>query len=143
MRVSEIMTKNPVCCTPDARLQDSAKLMCDHDIGELPVVENKDNLKPLGVITDRDIVCRTLAQGRNPFELTARDCMTRTVVSVTPTTSLEDCCRVLEDRRIRRVVVVDEKGRTCGIVSQADIARKCDPEVTSEVVREVSQPVAA
>jgi CBS domain-containing protein len=142
MKVSQIMTKNPVCCTPDAKLQEVARTMCGHDIGELPVVEDQETLRPLGVITDRDIVCRSLGQGRNPMDLTARDCMTRTVVSVTPNTSLEDCCRVLEDRRIRRVVVVDEKGRCCGIVSLADIARKCNSAVTSEVVREVSQPVA-
>ncbi|MDD5302945.1 MAG: CBS domain-containing protein [Elusimicrobia bacterium] len=143
MRVSEIMTKNPVCCTPDASLQEAARIMCNRNVGELPVVESLDGLKPLGVITDRDIVCRSLARGRNPLELTARDCMTRSVVSVTPNTSLEDCCLVLEDRRIRRVIVVDEEGRCCGIVSVADIARKCDPSVTSELVREVSQPVAA
>lgn len=143
MKVSEIMTKNPVCCTTDASLQEVAKTLCERNVGELPVVDSQDALKPLGVITDRDIVCRSLAQGRNPLELTARDCMTRSVVSVSPGTSLEECCRVLEDRRIRRVVVVDANGRCCGIVSLADIARECASDVTSEVVREVSQPVAA
>jgi len=143
MKVSEIMTKNPVCCTPDIRLDEVARIMCGQDIGELPVVDSLAERKPLGVITDRDIVCRSLGQGRNPLEMTARDCMTRCVVSVTPTTSLEDCCRVLEERRIRRVVVVDGDGRCCGIVSLADIARKCAAEVTSEVVREVSRPITA
>lgn len=143
MKVSEIMTKNPVCCTPEIGLQEVARIMCGHDIGELPVVDSQEGRKPLGVITDRDIVCRSLGQGRNPLELTARDCMTRSVVSVSPSTTLEDCCRVLEERRIRRVVVVDGNGRCCGIVSLADIARKCDSGVTSEVVREVSQPIAA
>lgn len=143
MKVSDIMTKNPVCCTPDTPLQDVAKTMCDRNIGELPVVNDESGLKPVGVITDRDIVCRSLAQGSNALEQTARDCMTRSVVSVTPNTDLEDCCRVLEDRLIRRVVVVDASGRCCGIVSLADIARKCAPDVTSEVVREVSQPIAA
>lgn len=143
MNVRDLMTKNPVCCTPETPLMEVAKTMCERNIGEVPVVDSEDGLRPVGVITDRDIVCRSLAQGRNPVELAARDCMTRTVVSVTPQTSLEDCCRVLEERLIRRVVVVDENGRCCGIVSQADIARKCSSEVTSEVVREVSQPVAA
>lgn len=143
MRVSEIMTRNPVCCLPDARLQEVARIMCGHDVGELPVVDSHETLRPLGVITDRDIVCRSLGQGKNPLEMTARDCMTRTVVSVTPTTSLEDCVRVLEERRIRRVVVVDVKGRCCGIVALADIARSCAAEVTSEVVREVSRPIVA
>lgn len=143
MKVSEIMTRNPVCCTPDTPLQDVASTMCDRNIGELPVVDSEAGLKPIGVITDRDIVCRSLAKGLNPLEQTARECMTRTVVSVTPHTDLEDCCRVLEDRLIRRVVVVDDNGRCCGIVSLADIARKCAPDVTSEVVREVSQPIAA
>ncbi len=142
MRVREIMTKNPICCTPELRLSEVARIMCGHDVGELPVVESMTDLKPLGVITDRDIVCRSLGQGRNPLELTARDCMTRSVVSVTPMTTLEDCCAVLEDRRIRRVVVVDEKGRCCGIVSLADIARLCEPDVTSEVMRQVSRRIA-
>ncbi|MDP3543756.1 MAG: CBS domain-containing protein [Elusimicrobiota bacterium] len=142
MKVRELMTKNPVCCTPETPLADVAKTMCERNVGELPVVDNDRDLRPLGVITDRDIVCRSLARALNPLELAARDCMTRTVVSVTPNTSLEDCCRVLEERLIRRVVV-DENGRCCGIVSQADIARKCPSDVTSEVVREVSQPVAA
>ena len=143
MQVSEIMTKNPVCCTPDTPLLDVAQTMCERNVGELPVVDSDSGLKPVGVITDRDIVCRALAKGRNPLEQIARDCMTRSVVSVTPQTSLEDCCQVLEDRLIRRVVVVDENGRVCGIVSLADIARKCASAVTSEVVREVSQPIAA
>ena len=143
MKVRDIMTKNPVCCTPDTPLQDVAKTMCDRNIGELPVVDSEKGLKPIGVITDRDIVCRSLARGKNPMEATARDCMTRSVVSVTPHTELEDCVRVLEDRLIRRVVVVDDGGRCCGIVSLADIARNCPADVTSEVVREVSQPIAA
>jgi CBS domain-containing protein len=142
MRVGEIMTKNPICCTPEMRLPEVARVMCAHDVGELPVVESLTDRKPLGVLTDRDIVCRSLGQGKNPVDMTARDCMTRSVVSVTPTTTLEDCCAVLEDRRIRRVVVVDERGRCCGIVSVADIARLCEPDVTSEVMREVSRRVA-
>lgn len=140
MRVNEIMTKDPVCCTPDATLQDVAKTMCERNVGELPVVDSQETLTPVGVITDRDIVCRALAAGRNIHEMKARDCMTRTVVSVTPETTLEDCCDVLEARRIRRVVVVDEKGRCCGIVSLADVARKSSASLTAEVVREVSQP---
>lgn len=143
MKVREIMTRDPVCCTPAMRLQEVARIMCGHDIGELPVVDSLSERRPVGVITDRDIVCRTLGQDRNPLELTAGDCMTRAVVSVSPATSLEDCCRVLEGQRIRRVVVVDGRGRCCGIVSLADIARKCAPDVTSEIMREVSQPVPA
>ena len=143
MKVRELMTGNPVCCTPDTPLRDVALTMCDRNVGELPVVDSEAGLRPVGVITDRDIVCRSLAKGRNSLEQTARDCMTRSVVAVTPDTSLEDCCRVLEDRLIRRVVVVDDNGRCCGIVSLADIARKCGSAVTSEVVREVSQPIAA
>lgn len=140
MRVSEIMTRQPVCCTPDAALQDVAKTMCERSVGELPVVDSQETLSPVGVITDRDIVCRALASGRNVQEMKARDCMTRTVVSVTPDTTLENCCEILEARRIRRVVVVDEKGRCCGIVSLADVARKGSPRLTGEVVRELSQP---
>jgi len=137
MQVREVMVKSPVCCLPETSLREVARLMADHDCGEIPVIEGREK-RLIGVVTDRDITIRTLAQGRNPLDLAARDCMTTPVVSVTPETSLDDCCRTMEAHRIRRVPVVDEGGGCCGIVSQADIALKA-PSRTAEVVGEVSQ----
>ena len=127
MQVQEIMTKNPTCCTPDTKLIDVARMMCDCDCGEIPVVERN---MPIGVITDRDIVCRTLAQGLNPMQMTARDCMTQPAVAVALEATLEDCCATLEQHQIRRVPIVDARGEIRGIVSQADIARSGPAKMT-------------
>lgn len=139
MNVSEIMTKNPACCTPDTGLQEVAKMMVDDDCGCIPVVDSEDSKVPVGMITDRDITVRVVAKGQNPLDLTAQDAMTSTVVSVTPGTSVEECANLMEESQIRRVAVVDENGSCCGIVAQADIANNAGDRVTAEVVQEVSK----
>jgi len=139
MKVQDIMTENPACCTPDAGLQEVASMMVDCDCGCIPVVDNEDSKMPVGMITDRDITCRVVAQGKNPFELAARDAMTSTVLSVRADTSLEECLTMMEEGKVRRVAVVDEKGAVCGIVAQADIATNAGDRATAEVVQEVSR----
>ena len=84
MQVREIMSDHVICCTPDTNLKDVAKLMAEHDCGDIPVIQDRDGRKPIGIITDRDITCRAVAEGRNPLELTAQDCMSKPVVTVTP-----------------------------------------------------------
>ena len=143
MNVSEIMTKDPACCTPDTGLEEVAKMMVDGDCGCIPVVDDKDSKMPVGMITDRDITCRVVAKGQNPLDLTAQDAMTTTVVSVTPNTSVEKCASLMEESQIRRVAVVDENGACCGIVAQADIANNAGDRVTAEVVQEVSKGAAS
>lgn len=143
MQVKKIMTADPVCCTADTALQEVAKMMVDHDCGEIPVVEDRINKLPLGVITDRDIVCRSVAQGINPLDLTVSDCMTKPCITVTPEMSIEECARILEENQIRRVPVVDAGGSCCGILALADIALHGRRGVTAEVIKEVSEPSAA
>lgn len=143
MQVKDVMTPDPACCTRDTGLQEVAQMMIDHDCGEIPVVEDQEGKLPIGVITDRDIVCRTVAKGLNPLDLTVADSMSTPCVTVTPETSLEECCRVLEDNQIRRVPVVDASGCCCGIVALADIALHTKESVAGEVVKEVSEPSAA
>jgi CBS domain-containing protein len=139
MEVREVMTDSPTCCTPETGLQEVAQMMVDCDCGCIPVVDNDDTKMPVGMITDRDITCRVVAQGRNPLDLTARDAMTSTVVSVTPDTSLEECLDLMEESQVRRIAVVDEDGKICGIVAQADVARNADEQKTAEVVQQVSK----
>src|SRR5262245_14784486 len=115
MQVKDIMTRNPACTTPDTKLQDVARLMVESDCGEIPVVENRRSMKLVGVVTDRDISCRVVAEGKNPLEMTAGDCMSSPCVTATPEMSLEDCCRLMEENQIRRVPVVDENGGCRGI----------------------------
>lgn len=139
MVVKDIMTENPACCTPDTNLQEVAKLMVDCDCGCIPVVDSESSKMPIGMITDRDITCRVVAQGKNPLDLTAGDAMTSTVVSVMPDTKLEDCMKLMEESQIRRIAVVDGKGMVCGIVAQADVANNAGARQTAEVVQEVSR----
>lgn len=140
MKVIDIMTPDPQCCTQDSTLQRVAKMMVEHDCGEIPVVESMESMLPIGVITDRDITCRTVAVGLNPLVMTVADCMTTPCVTVMPDTSLDDCCRIMEESQIRRVPVVDSSGACCGIVALADIARHAAKRETGEVVKEVSEP---
>lgn len=142
MQVSDIMTENPSCCTPDTKLQEVAQMMEENDCGCIPVVEG-DTRKPVGVVTDRDIVTRAVAQGKNPVEMTASDCMSSPVVTVTPETSVDDCCRVMEENQVRRVPVVDANGGCCGMVAQADVATKAGKQEAGGVVREVSEATNA
>src|SRR5207249_7364728 len=134
------MTTNPACCTPQNSVEEAAEMMVKDDCGEIPVVESKDNPKPIGVITDRDITCRVVATGKNPKQTRVGEAMSSPPVTVKPETSIEDCCQILEKFQIRRVPVVDESGRCCGMVSQADIAKAAPMKHTAEVVKQVSEP---
>jgi len=140
MLVKEIMTAKPVCCTSTTSLRDVARAMVQHDCGEIPITDGNGQHTLLGVITDRDIVVRMLAEGKNPLEYTAEACMTSPVVVVWESTPVEDCARLMEENQIRRVPVVDGGGACCGIVSQADIAQHAPRRITAELVKDVSQP---
>ena len=140
MQVREIMTTNPACCTADASLEEVAKAMVEHDCGEIPIVRSSSDKSLLGVVTDRDIVCRLVAQGRNPVDEAAEACMSSPVVSVRESTPVEDCAKLMEDKQIRRVPVVNGGGMVCGIVSQADIAKNASRKITADLVKDVSQP---
>jgi len=140
MQVKEIMTTNPACCTPDSSLREIAQMMVEHDCGCIPVVENQQTRKPIGTVTDRDITIRAFTTGRNPLELQASDVMTMGITTVSPESSIQECADVMEDKKIRRVIVVDENGRCRGIVAQADIAEYGqDPTLISELVHEISE----
>lgn len=137
----DLMTANPQCCTAETPLNEVAKLMVENDCGEIPVVDAAKKL--IGVVTDRDIVCRIVAKGQNPSAMTAQDAMTQPVISVTEDSSLEDVLSLMEEHQIRRVPVVDASGGCCGIVAQADVALVAEERETGEMVREVSRDVVA
>lgn len=140
MDVREVMTPDPACCTPQSSLQEVARLMSECDCGEIPVVADKESRKPVGVVTDRDIVIRTLGKGKNPCEMKVNEIMTSPAVTVNPDMSLVECCDIMEREQIRRVPVVDDKGKLIGIVAQADVAQHAGRRSTAELVKEVSQP---
>ena len=137
MTAKDIMTADPTVCRPDAHLQDVAKLMCDEDCGAIPVVDAQG--KPLGIVTDRDIACRVVGKGRDALQTQARDCMTPDPVCASADASVDEVCDLLERSQIRRLLIVDEAGQCCGIVSQADVARHAPERKAGEVVKEVSR----
>lgn len=140
MNVKDIMTANPASCVATTKLKDVAKLMVDNDCGEIPVISSKEDRRPIGVITDRDIVVRTVGQGVNPLDKTVEFCMTIPCITVTPETSIVECCSVMETHQIRRVPVIDESGKLVGIVAMADVAQNAGRRSTADVIKEVSQP---
>lgn len=140
MKIKDIMTKSPACCTPETSLREVAAMFVDNDCGAVPVVDSVNTRRPVGIVTDRDIACRTVAKGLNALELTARDCMSSPSVTVSQDASLDEAIRLMEESRVRRLPVVDERGRCIGVVAQADIALSAGQGKTAEVVREISRP---
>lgn len=139
-RARDVMTPDPACCTPHTPLDEVAKLMVENDCGEIPVVDTNDRV--IGVVTDRDIVCRVVADGKNPVGYTAETCMSQPVVTVDENTPIEDVVATMEKHQIRRVPVVADGGCCAGIISQADVARTEPEHEVAELVREVSQESA-
>ena len=133
----DVMTPSPACCTPTMTLDQVAKLMVHNDCGEIPVVDGSD--QPIGVITDRDIVTRVVAEGKNPVGYTAEQFMSQPVVTVNVNMPLDEVMATMERHQIRRVPVVDEQGSCAGIIAQADLAWNGEERQVAELVREVSR----
>jgi CBS domain-containing protein len=133
----EVMTENPACCTPDTPLDQVAMLMREHDCGEIPVIDPAE--QPIGVVTDRDIVCRVVAVGKNPMAYPAGICMSQPVATVPVDAPLGDVIATMELHQVRRVPVVDELGRCVGMISQADLAWTSGKRDLADLVREISR----
>ena len=133
----DIMTPDPACCSPHTPLDEVARMMLHNDCGEIPIVDSNDRI--IGVITDRDIVCRVVAQGKNPVGHTVASCMSSPVVTVHEDDSLDEIVSTMEHHQIRRVQVVSDGGGCAGIIAQADVARMGPKREIAELLREVSQ----
>ena len=138
MDVRSAMSPNPAACSADTPLHEVAKLMRDNDCGQIPVIDAAGH--PVGVVTDRDIVVRLLADGRDPNAACASDCMSTPAMTIEASRTLADACDLMEAQRVRRLPVVDADGRLCGMVAQADIALHGRDRETLEVVKQVSEP---
>lgn len=134
MRVAEIMTSEPVCCSEGTSVQEAAALMEEHDCGCLPVVDQDERV--VGVVTDRDIACRCVGQGKDP-DTAVGEVMTRGAHCCGPDDDVREAERVMSEGQVRRVPVVDEGGCCVGMVGQADVARA---DEAGDVVEKVSEP---
>ena len=139
MNISNLMTRDPVCCSPEQSVREVARMMMEHDCGEIPVIRNHGDRTLVGVITDRDIVCRAVAAGMSGDQTTVQSVMSSPAVTASPDMTLEECLALMSSHQIRRIPVVDEHG-VCGIVSQADVAVEAPGRATADLVREVSRP---
>lgn len=140
MRIKDMMSKNIASCTPEASLHECARLMKDHDCGMIPIVEGNGQMKPVGTITDRDIACRAVAEGKNPLEMKAHEIMSKNPVTINLNDEHEDAIELMEDNQIRRLIVVNDNGECQGILSQADLALNAPEDEVAEVVQQVSRP---
>jgi CBS domain-containing protein len=138
--VADIMTPNPTCCTPRSSMLEAARIMRDHDCGIVPIVEDETTMRLVGVITDRDIVVRLIAEGRNPLESSVSDCITRGVHTLHPNDSLRDCRQLMEGQHVRRIPIVDGSDRLIGIVAMADLAEEIEDDKLGKTLAEVSEP---
>ena len=140
MNIKDVMTLNPISCPAGATLKNVAEVMRDEDVGEVPIVEEDGSRRLVGVVTDRDIVVRTVAAGRDPSTVRASDCMTEPAITCKESDTLEDCAQAMATHRIRRMPIVDENGELCGIVAQADLQATEARSLKEQVADRVSTP---
>jgi len=134
-KISELMTPNPCAIEADKPVAHAAKMMKEENVGLAPVVEG-DRL--VGTLTDRDIVTRVVAEGKDPQTVPVREVASTDVVTIDPQQDLDEALRLMASNRVRRLLV-EEDGRLVGVVAQADIAREGKEKQTGELVEEISK----
>lgn len=135
MKVRQAMHAGVDWCAPETLLSDIARIMRDADVGAVPIGEN-DRL--IGMVTDRDIVCRGLADGKDPASLTARDVMTEGIVYCTEDAEIDDAIHMMENKQVRRMPVINDKKRMTGMLSLGDLSHAASREMTGELAEAVS-----
>jgi len=139
MKIKEVMSVNPACCTPNDTAQNVAKIMCDTNVGSLPVVADYQSRSLIGMITDRDLCCRVLAHGLDGKSTTIQEFITYNPAICRDGENIEKCERLMQEHQVRRIPVVDKDNQVIGIVAQADLALKDKPERVHKTVAEISK----
>jgi len=142
MRIRHVMTKDPTCCVASDSAVEAASIMRDEHAGIVPVIENEQSRRVVGVVTDRDLCMNVVAEGRDPRSVRVEQCMTTTVVTCSPNDAVEKVTELMRENQIRRVPVVNEGGELQGIVSLGDIVGRATIKTaqTHETLKEVSAP---
>jgi CBS domain-containing protein len=141
MKVQDVMTRDPSCVTPEAPARDAARIMKDDNVGVVPVVEEQSSRRLVGVVTDRDLAVRVVADGRDG-DTRVRDVMSRDrLATCTPDEDVDDVMDLMASEQVRRIPIVDERGSLVGIVSQADVVRKSQEGGKAQAtVERISEP---
>ncbi len=138
MKVYDVMTPDVIMVGPEASLAEAAQLMKEQDIGPLPVC---DSGQVFGMVTDRDIAVRAVAEGRDPKATRVREVMTPDVVCCFETDEVEEAARLMQEAQLRRLLVIDDDRRLVGIVSLADIVLQTgDDRLGGETLERVTEP---
>jgi CBS domain-containing protein len=141
MKAQELMTTTPVCCTPESTVREAAMLMQEHDCGCIPVVE-RGGMRLVGVVTDRDLACRCIAEGRGS-ETRVNEIMTTEPRCCHPGDDVAAIEQIMMQAQVRRVPVVDAQGNCVGMIAQADLAlsnRAASESEVGRVVERISEP---
>ena len=138
-KVRDVMTDRPRCVAPDTPVSEAAQLMASEDVGSLPVLEGE---QLAGMITDRDIVVRAIAQGKDPRGMPVREVATREVAAIHADEDLSEALTLMASQQVRRLPVIDEDNRLVGVLSQADVAMEAKEKSVGEMVQEISRPDA-
>ena len=137
---SQLMTHDPVCCLASDTVDRAAQLMRQEDAGSLPVIENHQNKKLLGIITDRDIALKVVADKRDVGSTRAQEVMTRNPVTCRADYDIQVALNAMASNQVRRIPVVDEKNQIVGIISQSDVATRVnEPARTAQLVKGISE----
>ena len=139
MKIREIMSRDPACCVLSDTAQTVAKILCDRNIGSMPVVADQQSRKLVGTITDRDLCCSVIAKGMDPKITPIEKLLTLAPLTCRDGENIETCERLMQEHQVRRIPIVDAEDRVIGIVSQADLALKDKPERVSKTVAEISK----
>ena len=140
MTISDVMTPNPEFCLVDDTLLDCAQLMAHKDVGLIPICESRDTRRVVGVVTDRDIVVRAVAEDRDPAVVRAGEVMSQRLVTCTEIDDLAQVTQLMEDHQVRRILVIYEYGSLVGVVATADLARNGDRADVAEALEAISAP---
>jgi CBS domain-containing protein len=139
-KCAELMTKNPSCCLPDDMVEKVAQMMKRENIGSIPVIEDMKTKKLVGIVTDRDLALKVVAEGRDTKSTKVDAVMTRKMLTCHAEDDLQVALDVMSAHQLRRIPVVDDKDQILGIIAQADVATRVDqPEKVAELVKEISQ----
>jgi CBS domain-containing protein len=140
MKAKEIMTKQPKCVTPDTSVREAARLMKEQDVGVLPVVERDGSNRLIGIVTDRDIAIRHVAEGHDSSSCPVREAMTSNVRTAREDDDVDAVMDLMGKEQVRRIPVVDDRGSLVGIVAQADIVREArDDKKAERTIEKISE----
>ena len=139
-KCNEVMTKNPVCCLPIDTAAKAAQLMKRENIGSIPVIENEQTKRLVGIVTDRDLALKIVAEGLDANSTKVEAVMTRKVVTCRTDDDMQKAIDAMAFHQLRRIPVIDNDNKIVGIIAQADVATRVDqPEKTAEMVKDISQ----